>query len=196
MAITVSTDLHNISQIGKNAVDVAFAATPLLAIPKLVEDVSPRITDAGGNTIDFSVWETDISAITQDAVRNSRTGVTPSKLTLADYTETAIAKTISIDADRYALGDASEDAIAHLANVVGREFSRVAQANMIAQAVHATNGTDLVHDVTGETNKKMSVNAILRARLQYGEHASEIGQPYLFMKTSQFADLTTDASPT
>jgi len=193
MAITTNTDLHNIHQLGTNAVDVAFAATPLLSIPGLAVNVSDRIADAGGNIIDFTVWDTDVAAIAQNAVRNSRTGVTPSKLSLTSYSETAIAKTISIDGDRYAFGDSSEDVADHLANVVGKEFSRIVQANMISQAVDLTDGTDLVHDISADTTKTMNVNAILQARLQWGEKASEIGSPYLFMKTSQYADLAQDS---
>lgn len=192
MAITQSADLHQIKQVGQNAVDVAFAATPLLAIPGLAVDVSGRIADAGGNSIDFTVWDTDIEGITKDAVRNSRTGVTASKLSLSSYTENAISKTISIDADRYAIKDASEDVLNHISNVVGKEFAKVIQMNLIAQSVDTTNGTDLVHDITGETVKKMNVASILKARLKWGEHSSEIGTPYLMMTTAQYADLASD----
>lgn len=191
MAVTISTDVHKIQQIGSNAVDIAFQATPLLAIPGLVENVSGRISDAGGDSISFTVWETDISGITQDAVRNSRTGVTPSKLSLSSYTENAITKTISIDGDRFALSDSSESAMEHISAIVGKEFSRVIQANLVTQAVDETNGTDLELDVSA--TGKMTVKAILDARLQWADRASELGQPTLLMHTKQFTDLATDA---
>lgn len=191
--ITQNADLNSINQVGQNAVGVAFSATPLLAIPGLAVNVSGRIPDAGGNSIDFTIWETDVSSITKDAVTNSRTGVTPSKLTLASYTEAAKKKIISVDGDRYALNDSSEDAYVHLAVITGKEFAREVQANLIAQSVDETNGTDLKLDISGATKKTMNVASILQARLQWGEHASEIGTPYLFMTTKQFADLAQDA---
>ncbi len=189
MAVTQNTDLHSIQQVGTSAVDVAFSATPLLAIPGLAIDVKGRISDGGGDSIDFSVWETDVSAITQNAVRGARAGVTPSKLTLTSYNEQAIAKVISLDGDRYALSDSSEDSLAHISSIVGKEFARVIQANLIAQAVDPTKGTDLVHSATA----KLTVSDILKARLKWADHASEIGAPYLFVHSSQFADLATDA---
>jgi hypothetical protein len=189
MAVTTATDLQSIQQLGDAATDVAFAATPILAIPGLAIDVRGRISDAGGDSIDFSVWETDVSAITQTAVRNSRTGVTPSKLSLTSYNEPAKTKIISIDGDRYAISDSSEDALLHLAQVIGKEFAREVQSNLITQAVDATNGTDLVHTAAN----KLTVSDILAARLKWADHASEIGAPYLFLASSQFADLATDS---
>lgn len=188
MAVTTVTDMHSIQQLGPASTNVAFAATPLLAIPGLAIDVRGRISDAGGESIDFSVWETDVSEITKSAVRSSRTGVTPSKLSLTSYNEVAQTKVISVDGDRFALADSSEDALAHLAQIVGREFAREVQANMIAQAVHSSKGTDLVHTAPA----RLTVADILKARLKWADHASEIGAPYLFVHTSQFADLAAD----
>jgi len=187
VSITLSGDLHQIQQIGKNAVDVAFKATPLFLVDGLVEDVSGLIASAGSNSIEFSVWKTDLTGMTQDAVRNSRTGVTPSKLTLESYNEPAETKVISVDGDRFALEDSSESAMKHLASVVGREFSRVLQDKLIAQALDPTDGTDLVHDISATGT--IDVNAILDARLKWGDRASDLGTPYLFVRTKQFSDL-------
>ena len=193
MSITELSDLHSIKQIGTNAVGVAFKSTPILAIPGLTEDVTDRIADAGGEKVTYTVWDTALTqnaaSITQDSIVNSRTGVTPSKLSLTSYDETAISKTISIDIDKFAMDDSSEDVQAHLSQLVGKEFSRVIQDSLITNGV----GSDKSVDITGETDKKMSVAAIVRARLAWGEHASEIGNPTLFLTTVQFADLVKDS---
>lgn len=185
MAITLNSDVHSIKQVGPAAIGVAFQSTPILAIPGLTVDVSKRIEDAGGETISFPYWNTDMTNMTQDAVRNSRTGVAANKISLASYDETASAKTVSIDGDEYAFRDGSENHLDHIAMVVGREFAKVVQAELITKAVA---GTDLTLNITAETVKTLNVDAILEARLKWGDHAGELS-PYLFVRTKQFSDL-------
>lgn len=189
MSVTVTNDLFSPAKLGKNAVNIVFTSTPLLAIPGPVVDVADRVSDSGGETITFTYWDTDIDGITQDAVRDSRTGVAPSKIELKSYNEQAKAKTISIDGDRFALSDSSEDAMAHITAIVSKEFSRVIQADLISKVMNPVGGTNLKLDLaTGPTVSRMSVDALLDARLQWGEKASEL-PPICLMHTAQYNDL-------
>jgi hypothetical protein len=147
-----------------------------------------RLADAGGETITMPFWNTDITGITQDAIRDSRTGVTPSKISLDSYQETAIAKTISIDGDQYAFNDASESYLAHISLIVANEFARVTQEMLLTRA--AT--TDLSLDITGEAETGLNVDAILKARLLWNDAAGEMS-PVLFAHTAQFSYLARTA---
>lgn len=185
MAITISSDLHSLDQVGQAAVDVAFSATPLLTVPGLVTDVRGRLNDAGGDTIVFPVWETDTTGQVQAANRTTLTGVTPTKVELDSYTETAVTKVISVAADRFAVNDASEGFLDHLAVLVGREFGKTVQASLIT----AAEGTDLSYDATEVGAGGLTVNSIMRARTMWGDHASELGSPVLLCSTTAFIGL-------
>lgn len=184
MAVTQTSDLHALEQLGGTVTDILFQQVPLLAIPDLVANVDGKLADAGGEKITFTRWDTDISNVTQDAVRNSRTGVTPSKLSLASYSEDALTKTISFDGDSFAMDDSSSDAVEAISLIVAMEFGRYIQSHLISQAIDATNGTNLSLDVTG-TSATMTVDGLLDARLKWGEHAGGL-YPVAFMHTAQF----------
>jgi len=193
MPVTTTTDLHYLEQLGDNVTEILFAQVPLLAIPGLVRDVDGKIADAGGEKIVFTRWNTDISGVTQDSVRNSRVGVAPSKLSLDSYTEDAVAKTISFDGDTFAMDDASENTDSAIEKIVAMEFAKHIQSKLIAQAVDTTEvsgvpkGTNLSLDVTG-TSGAMTVDGLLEARLKWEEHASGLN-PVAFIHTAQFLSL-------
>ena len=149
-------------QLGNVATNIAFKSVPILTIPGLVENLSGRLPDAGGESISFPVWESSVSA--QTAVRDSRTGVTPDALKLTSYSEAAVSKCISVDADRLAIDDASEDCMRHLAEVVGKTFGAVLQAALIDNATAAVTGTTLIKTCPS----CLTVNALLEGKAEVG----------------------------
>jgi len=188
MAVTVATDIFSQEAYGGAVTGVAFASVPMLAIPGLVTTVEPG-NNVGGDTITFSHWNTSLTGITQPSVRTARAGVTPSKVSLADYQEAAVSKTISIDIDSMTQDDSAESVRGHIAEITGAEFGRTLQDLLIANAINATTGTTLALDITAQTLKTMNVDSILEARLKWGDHAGEFNQPYLFMHSAQFTSL-------
>ncbi len=187
MAVTVATDIFSQEAYGGAVAGVAFSSVPLLAIPGLVTMVEPG-GNVGGDTITFSHWNTSLTGLTQPSVRTARAGVTPSKVSLADYQETAVSKTISIDIDSMTQDDSAESVRGHIAEITGAEFGRTLQDLLLANAINATTGTTLALDITAQTLKTMNVDSILEARLKWGDHAGEY-QPYLFMHSAQFTSL-------
>ena len=189
-SVTTTADLFKIQNIGPAAVACAFTATPLLASPGLVVRV-PGTAGAGKDSIVFPYWDTDVSAITQTAVRDSREGVAPSIVELKSATEQTITKTISVDIDSLAMRDAALNVNQHLATIGGKELGRECQALLLAKGAAAATAAGLDVDVTGESGAaaNLSVNWILEALLAWGDHASELGAPVLFCSSQQFADL-------
>lgn len=189
-SVTTTADLFKIQNIGPAAVACAFTATPLLASPGLVVRV-PGTAGAGKDSITFPYWDTDVSAITQTAVRDSREGVAPSIVELKSATEQTITKTISVDIDSLAMRDAALNVNQHLATIGGKELGRECQALLLAKGAAAATAAGLDVDVTSETGAaaNLSVNWILEALLAWGDHASELGAPVLFCSSQQFADL-------
>ncbi len=115
--------------------------------------------------------------------------VTPDKLTLGSYHETAEAKVISVDGDSYALKDSSEGHLQYLALITGEEFGRVVQSSLFNKSLDPVDGTPLVHDITGETTKTPTVDSILGAGLKWTDKRSRMRGVALLIQSAQFASL-------
>ena len=187
MAITESIDLFQRENVGPAAVDIAFTSTPILNVAGLIHRI-PGEAGSTGDIITFPYWNTDITGITQDAVRNSRTGVAASKVSLSSAPESAVTKVISIDLDSFAARDSALNVNKHIADIAGREFGREMQASLYAKIVAAATAAGLVVD-RADSGGNLTVNAILEALLEWGDKSSELGTPVLFCSSQQFHDL-------
>lgn len=184
MAITVLADVFVPQVVGDKVTDILFRETPLLRTG-VVKPIRPKSYDAAGNTVTFQVWNTDTSGIVQNQVKNSRTGVTPSKLSATSYTETLLDKIVSLEADEDVFTD-SEGVNEHIAEVVSNEMMGEVQATLIARGA----ATALSLDISAGSGAaaKLSVDAIAEAKAKRGEHAGK-GMPILFVNSKQFTDL-------
>jgi hypothetical protein len=103
MAITQNGDIFVPQAIGPVATDILFEKDALLRSGYVV-NAANSIWGMGGNTVTFPIRNTTIpirntttTGMVQDQVSNSRTGVTPSKVSYDTYTENLKNKTVSID---------------------------------------------------------------------------------------------------
>lgn len=185
MAVTVTGDIAQISQVAEAALGVTRAIPSILSVknPEVAVRIDGQLTGpVSGNSISFPYWSETLPSA-QACTRDSRTGVTPDKISLAADTVTATARVVSIDFDSYALSDASADAWAHLAYVTGRSLALALQSDLIT----AAETTTLSLDWSAEGN--LTVDAILQARCEWGEYASEYSQCALFVTTPVFKGL-------
>lgn len=187
MSVTTAADIFTVDKVGELAVDVAFAAVPMLQIPGLIPRVENQVQGArGSDTIKFPFWETDIAGITQDAVRNSRSGVAPSKLKLSAKAEESLTKTISIDVDKFMLTDSHSSVYEHIAHIVGAEFGRVIQDDIVGKAL--VNGIHF--DYSGID---LNIDTVLKSRGKWGDKLSEIRGATLFVRTDVFERMAEDS---
>jgi hypothetical protein len=188
MAVTVASDVFIPEVIADITTDILFRETHLINSPYVV-DGTPNVYRDGGNTLTFPYWDTDKSAIVQDSVE-TRTGVTPSKITMDTYTETVRNKIVSFDFSENALEDILQSANPnqHVAEIVASESMLEIQANLISKA----NGTNLVDEVSyvhgTAASQTLTVDAIGRAKMAWGEKAAG-KMPGLFVHSKQFTDL-------
>lgn len=193
MGVTLFQDVHQIRQYGQATVDIAMRSVPLLALPGILANVTPRIMDAGGQSISFPYWDTSLDGFTKDSVVDSRTGVQPSKMSLKTYDESAELKTISVDLPEYLLGDAADDPMEHFALLAGHQLGVTIQTSCFRKGFSLATGSPLVLDTGAETVKTMTVDAILDGGLKWGEKRSDQINLALLMHTKQFNDLAKTA---
>lgn len=185
MAITQLTDVVVPQVIADLAREILFAKTLLINSP-YVGDGSAQVYRDGGNTLTFPKWTTSQTGLVQDQV-DTRTGVTPSKITMDSYTESVVDKIISFDVNKHVLQDilASASPEMHIAELVAQQVQVEIQQSLIAKALGTGTAYDAYSLGSGNT---LSVDAILAAKMQWGEHAA--GQtPGLFVHSKQFTDL-------
>lgn len=184
MAVTALSDVFVPEVIGQVATDILFTKVPLLR-DGYISDAEGGIYNEGGNTVTFPYFNTDIDVV-QDNPGATRSGVTPTKVSMGSYEEPVRSKIISIDMEKYALTDASRRANLpqHVAGVVATQSAVTIQRQLVLSA----HDTDLQLSLLGETDKTLSVDSILEAKMKRGEYADE-GMPILYASSKQLTDL-------
>lgn len=177
------------------ATNAAFREVPLLrsgAILDLTNSKGEIYTD-GGDTVTFLTREfasgvTTAGAYTKALVRDSKTGATGEKIKIDKYTESVTDKVVPIEYDYYTLADAAKkaDVNAWLAQVVAQSQAETLQAALLAKA--NADGKNVVQRLSQST-KTLTVDAILAAKLAWGEKIHTMGPPMLFVHSQQYQDL-------
>lgn len=186
MAVTAIGDVFVPQVVGDLAVDILFKKTPLLRTGA-VRNATQDVYSDGGNTVTFPYFNTTTTGLVQDNPGATRTGVTPSKVSMGTYTESVYSKVISFDMDKNAIADMQGGASrmnGHVAEVVASESAVDVQSKLVL----AAHETDLVHSILGDSTKTLNVDAILEAKMKRGEYADD-AVPILFCHTSQLTDL-------
>ncbi len=185
MAIVQNSDIFVPQVIGDVASDILWTKVPLLR-SQYVKNAAGDVWSEGGNTVTFPYFDTTLTGQVQDQVNNSRTGVTPTKVSVSSYTETLSNKIVSLDFDKNVLRDASSatDLNQHVGEVVARESAATIQNALITSA----EGTSLELDITGESTTTLNVDSIVEAKMERGEW-SGAGMPALFVHSKQYTDL-------
>lgn len=186
MAVTVGADVFIPEVIADITTDILFKETLFINSP-YVTDGTPSVYRDGGSTLTFPYWDTVKDGLVQDQVE-TRAGVTPSKISMGDYTEQVVNKIISFDFSENALQDILQSANPnqHIAEIVASESQLEIQANLIGKA----EGTGLLDEVSylAGSGNTLTVDAILRAKMVWGEKAAGV-TPGLFIHSKQFTDL-------
>lgn len=184
MAVTAITDVFVPEVIGDIATNVLFYKTPILR-SGVVANVTNAIFSVGGNTITFPYFDT-ATGLVQTNPGATRTGVTPSKVSMNSYEESLKSKIISLDFDKNAMSDVLQSAglNEHVGEMVASESALDIQSSLILSAEE----TDLALSILGDTTKTLNVDAIAQAKMKRGEHADD-GIPILFVHTKQATDL-------
>ena len=182
--VTTSADLFMPQVVGDHATDILLQRDAMLrsrAVTVMPGDIWAR---GGNDKLDIPTFTTDLSDMVKAAVRDSRAGVDPEKVTMDSYQEDVLSRVISIDADSLALEDAPEYVQEHLSAIIAERVSASIQADLIAKAA----GTSLELDITGETDKALTVDGLLRAKMKWGDYFGE-AEPVAFLHPKQFEDL-------
>jgi len=184
MAVTAIADVFVPEVIGAIVTDILFERTPLLALGS-VSNATEQVFGDGGNTVTFPYFDS-ARGIVQDNPGATRSGVTPSKISMGSYQETMNSKIISLDADKNALADALRAAnpMAHISELVARESQLAIQGDLVDKAMQ----TPLQLNVLGESTKTLTVDYILEAKMKRGEYAA-FGRPVLYAATKAVTDL-------
>lgn len=185
MAVTAISDVFVPQVIGDIATNILFSRTPLLQ-SGVVENLGNTIYADGGNTITLPYFDTDLS-IVQDNPGATRTGVTPSKISMGTYTEDVSSKIISIDFDKRVITDTASkvDWNSHVALVVAKASAKSVQDSLVLSAEE----TDLIVSTLAESTKTLTVDAIATAKMKRGENVLDSGTPILFAHSLQILDL-------
>lgn len=189
MAITGAGDVFIPQVVADIATDILFKETLFLNSP-YVTDGSPMVYRDGGNTLTFPYWTDEDPDIVQDQVVNSRSGVTPSKISMNTYTETVRNKIVSFDFDENIFDDILQSANPnqHIAMKVAERSKAEIQSHLIAKA-ESTSILDEVSYLHGTAaSQLLTVDSIGRAKLAWGEKAAG-AVPGLFVHSKQFQDL-------
>lgn len=188
MAITQVSDVFDPQVIADITTDILFREVRLINSP-FVTDGSSEIYRDGGNTLTFPSWNTTTTGLVQDQV-STRTGVTPSKISMTSYTEEVVDKIISFDANKHVFQDILQSANPnfHMAQLVAEESRLEMQRALIGKA----EGTSLIDDASyvhaTAADQLLTVDSILRAKMAWGEKASGL-TPGLFVHSKQYEDL-------
>lgn len=185
MAVTAISDIFVPQVVGDLATNILFKKVPILR-SGVVKNATPDVYAEGGNTVTFPYFDTTITGLVQDNPGATRTGVTPSKISMGTYTEELSSKIVSFDVDKNALMDVSGkvDLMGHVADLVAQESGVTIQDLLVLKA----NDTTLVHSILSESTKTLNVDAIGAAKLKRGEYADD-DMPILFVHTDQAKSL-------
>jgi hypothetical protein len=128
-------------------------------------------------------------------VRTSKTGVEGEKIKIGKYTEDVLGKTIPVEYDMFALQDAARisDVNGFLGRVIAQSQAETVQRSLIDRA--AAPGA-YERSRLGETVKTMTVDAILNAKMAWGEKVAMFSpgnRPGLYVHSKQFEDLAQTA---
>ena len=188
MSVTLGSDVFVPEVIADITTDILFRDTPLVNSP-YVADGSPAIYRDGSNTLTFPYWDTNKSVIMQDQVE-TRTGVTPSKISMDYYTVEVNNKIVSFDFSENMLEDILQTANpnAHVAEIVASESRIEIQGRLIEQAESSPLMDEANYLSATPANQLLTVDSILRAKMIWGEKAAG-AVPGLFVHSKQFTDL-------
>lgn len=192
MAVTTPSDVFKPEVIGDIATDILFKNTPLVNSP-FVTNAEGDILGAGGDTVTFPYFDTTTTDIVQNAVTDSRTGVTPSKLHMGSYTETLESKVISFDASKYSFRDVTNRAnlMQHMAEVVAQEMRADVQRMLIEKAM-GTSIVDTQSYVHGTAaSSYLTVDGILKAKADGWGEKDDDAIVGLLVTPQQWRDLAT-----
>lgn len=190
MSVTTSDVVFIPQIIGDAAVSILFKRTPLLASGYIADGKAIAAYPGTGSKVTYPCWSDPLSAdfdyMVQTTVSNSRTGVNGYAFQQSSYTEDLLEKTVSVDIDNVLRADMIPDngVIEFYADVVSKGMARAIQADLISKA----ESTNLSVDITGESTKTLTVESILRARMEWGEYANS-AKPALFVHSKQYKDL-------
>lgn len=188
MAITQVSDIFDPQVVGDIVTDILFKRARLINSPAVV-NATPQIYQDGGNTVTFPYWDTATAGIVQDQV-DTRTGVTPSKITMGTYTEEVNDKIISFDVNKKVFQDISSNADpnSHIAELVAKESRQVVQLDLINKAEASPLVLETPYESGTAALQTLNVDAILEAKMVWGEYSDD-GIPMVFAHSKQLTDL-------
>lgn len=188
MAVTLGTDVFVPEVIADITTDILFKDTPLVNSP-YVADGSPAIYRDGSNTLTFPYWDTDKTGIVQEQVE-TRTGVTPSKISMDYYSVEVNNKIVSFDFSENMLEDILQTANpnAHVAEIVASESRLEIQGALISDAESSPLMDEVNYLSAAGPDQVLTVDSILRAKMLWGEKAAGV-VPGVFVHSKQFTDL-------
>ncbi len=188
MSVTLGSDVFVPEVIADITTDILFKDTPLVNSP-YVADGSPAIYRDGSNTLTFPYWDTNKSVIMQDQVE-TRTGVSPSKISMDYYTVEVNNKIVSFDFSENMLEDILQSANpnAHVAEIVASESRLEIQGALISDAESSPLMDEANYLSASANTQTLTVDSILRGKMVWGEKAAG-AVPGLFVHSKQFTDL-------